>query len=307
MLLLLSKQGEHLVRENVLLKQLLCSKDEIIDALKEEITLLKDKISLIEEVKFLKQSIENKKQIPSEQDKLSYQDQKNISDNNGQVNVNNASQGQGGVTADLINQTLKNVNKQMLENKQREIMRETLNLVDANRGLCVDEEGFKLVQHKKKKLNNSSKDAGGSRAGKSRFNITVGTGSVDQDVAFKSRPTKMWLYIGRVNMGVKKEVVREYITTRCSISNPEELVVNELETKGKSPAFQVGVDKKYYDQLTRGDFWPQDILVRRYNFWQDRKQGQDRRPREAAGGAFLDGSQLLQTGIGQNSTVENRV
>lgn len=104
----------------------------------------------------------------------------------------------------------------------------------------------------------------------------------------------MWLFIGKVNEGVEKQAVVQYIQSKCSITNSEELIVNELVTKGKSLAFKVGIDKRYYDQLTTGDFWPQGILVRRYNFWSDRRPNTSDNLQSEVSGGFLDSNHITQ-------------
>lgn len=278
-----SDSDEHLVRENLLLKQLLFSKDEVIDALREEICLLNDKISLLEEIKLLKQKNNVNMKVPySETVKKVYQEQKIVEDK--EVNK----RFQGNITADSIQKALQNVNNQMLVNKQTEVMKEIVNLEGRN-GSIIDKDGFQLVQRRNRKSSNDQKKTIKNKSGlnKSRFNITVGTGTTGSGDTFKSLPSKMWLFVGKVDPSVKKEEVEMYIKTKCSIANSDELVVDQLNTRTKSLSFKVGIDKKYYDSLSTGDFWPNNIAVRRYNFWSERREGPLEQIQKSSGGGFL--------------------
>lgn len=272
-LTVLSKQDESLRRENLLLKQLLASKDEVVDALREEIHLLKDKIALLGEIKVLKKG-KNEINRNNSKDNETNSDQKNVSDKKVNKVISDK------ITADSVKQSLQTVNKQLLENKQREIMQDLIDAPNSNRLITlgeisekpstIDEDGFTVVQNRRRK--NYNRENVFYKNNKAKFNITVGTGTVNLDSTFKSQPKKMWIFVGKVGEGVKKETVEEYIRSKCSIKNLNELIVNELTTRGKSTSFQVGIDDKYYEDLKASDFWPSGIIIRRYNFWRDRRE-----------------------------------
>lgn len=317
-LTVLPEPDGHLKRENMLLKQLLCSKDEVIDALREEIQLLKDKMFLMDEIKLLKRKTdENIKPSYSDSVKKVGQEEKNADDKKktgavqktviketkeisgrAQKYMNDNDQGQSKLTADFVQQALKKVNKHMMEHKQQEIMNEIVNLADENEMSTADDGGFKLVHYRRNKPGNNLKSRlHKNKIDRSKFDIAVGTGAALADSNFRSRPSKMWLFIGRVNEGVDKEAVVEYIRSKCSISDSDELIVNKLDTRGKSLAFQVGIDKQYYDQLTIGDFWPQGIIVKRYNFWISRRFKAGTQEQKTDGADFLDTEQNTSAGV----------
>lgn len=268
-----SRQDESLRRENMLLRQLLASKDEVVDALREDIQLLKDKIALLNEIKVLKNG-KSETNRSNSKDKEAKVEQKTVSDKKVNKIVSDK------ITADSVKQSLQIVNKQMLENKQREVMQNFIDVPnfnlnnrfgDANnrKPSTVDEDGYTVVQNRRKR--GFDRENGNHKGSRARYNITVGTGT-NLNSTFKSQPRKMWIFVGRVEEGVSKEAVEGYIRDKCSIKNLDELVVNGLTTKGKSLSFQVGIDVKYYEHLKASDFWPSGIIIRRYNFWKDRRE-----------------------------------
>lgn len=157
--------------------------------------------------------------------------------------------------------------REILERKQLEKMRELIYLNEQNTiGNPVgDREGFQTVRYRKGRRQKSVGEQS-SRQDKTRFNITVGTRAIEENDLFRARPSKMWLYIGKINEGVVEETVEKYIRDKVPALKPSDLVVDKLPTVGRSPSFKVGIDNKHYDELKAADFWPSGIIVRRYNF-----------------------------------------
>lgn len=99
-----------------------------------------------------------------------------------------------------------------------------------------------------------------------RFDITTGTVVTEENAAFRARPIKMWVYVGKVREGVSVDVVKKYVMDKCKTTNLNDVTVRQLQTGGKSTSFQVGVHPKYYEELKLGEFWPAGVVVRRFNF-----------------------------------------
>lgn len=259
------EQNRHLKVEKRLLEDLLVSKDDIISGLKEEIHLLKENIMLLRQLNSVK--IGNVDCDVSEGDVLSVD--KKIQKKKTKKTDDSDSKNNSNKHKFTINETdgiIKKVNNDILVTKQIEKMNEIMTLKDPNETPTGDTDGFKLVQYKHAKRIDSSGNNYRKQSDRNRFNITVGTKTPDENSVFKARPSKMWIYVGKVNEGVKSETVKKYIKDKCSVANDGDLVVEELPTAGRSPAFRVGVDNKYYEQLKLPDFWPSGIIIRRYNF-----------------------------------------
>lgn len=274
------EQNRHLKEENRLLESLLISKDEIVTSLREEIHLLKENILLLRELNSIKVGNVNDNisevEVLSVDKKVQRKKTKNTNDNKN-VNESNGHRFTISETADII----KNVNKEILATKQMDKMNEIITFKDPKTS-ADDTDGFKLVQYKSARKTDSSGNNYRKQNYGNKFNITVGTKLPDENSAFKARPSKMWVYVGKVNEGVSKETVEKYIRDRCSISTASDLVVEELPTVGRSPSFRVGVDNKYYEQLKLPDFWPSGIIIRRYNFRVNKIKPSEEEPGKSA-------------------------
>lgn len=117
--------------------------------------------------------------------------------------------------------------------------------------LTTNNEPFKTVRYKN---HNSNKK------------VMRGTAIVPEEELFKSVPSKMWLYIGKVNNGVTVDIIRAYIKKKATIDNDEYLVVEQLKTIGNLSAFKIGVNNQFYDKLNSSEFWPDGTIYRRFNF-----------------------------------------
>lgn len=96
--------------------------------------------------------------------------------------------------------------------------------------------------------------------------MTKGTAPSQPDDTFRAKPSKMWLYVGRALETVTERDVLEHLRKGCRITSEDEIVVKRLASKGRSSAFQVGIDPGYYSQVLRGEFWPAGIVVRKFIF-----------------------------------------
>lgn len=111
-----------------------------------------------------------------------------------------------------------------------------------------------------------NRDDAGKKPGFSKYAGTRGSAPPDPDNMFKARPSKMWLYVGKVAETVEEAHVINYITKKCSIKEEDQVIVRKLPLLGRSRAFQVGIDPKFYDELNKSEFWPNGVIIRRFNF-----------------------------------------
>jgi len=89
----------------------------------------------------------------------------------------------------------------------------------------------------------------------------IGTREVTEEL--QAAEKKAWLFVGRLTDTTTTEKIVRYLT-RNGISGS--IDCEEIPTRGTSKAFKVGIP---YDQLKKieaTDFWPKDVLVKRYHF-----------------------------------------
>lgn len=204
------------------------------------------------------------------------------------------------ISADAVKQTLQNVNKQILESKQRKVMQ---NLIDNN--TSYSSKLIKGTIHTNLRAGstgnetNSGEGSGrtvieqGNTPSTSQLSVTadefipvklrrkarsvkkpvvVGTAVVaPSEDAFMGREAndkKAWLFVSRVKDGIDETIVKDYIKRKAELDD-KDVVVKRIETsyeKKDSNCFQVGIKFELKDQLYEVDFWPKGVAFRRFNF-----------------------------------------
>lgn len=69
--------------------------------------------------------------------------------------------------------------------------------------------------------------------------------------------------MGKVDNDTNINEIKTYI---CEKLSSEDVIVDKLPTKGTFQSFRIGVKFIYKDNLLKEDFWPEGIIVRRFNF-----------------------------------------
>lgn len=90
---------------------------------------------------------------------------------------------------------------------------------------------------------------------------TVAVGSVHDTFAAVAR--RAFLYLGNVNPNAEKKAVEDYIKDKC----PKiDLVLEDLPKRDHalSRAYKLTVDYTWLDTLNKPDFWPDNIIVKRF-------------------------------------------
>lgn len=93
--------------------------------------------------------------------------------------------------------------------------------------------------------------------------ITTGTAPADNKL--KRHSGKHWICVKKLDASVTADDICDYIARKTKMM-ASQLVVNDLPSRGKSKAFQVGFEADYDVQLSSADFWPRGIEVKRFNF-----------------------------------------
>lgn len=99
--------------------------------------------------------------------------------------------------------------------------------------------------------------------------LRSGTGT-----AFAGVEQRAWMYVGRVSAEVTVESVKSYLGDKF----PGKLFEVEKLTKredANSVAFKIGAEMGLLGELNQAETWPRGVQVRRYRFFQRRKQPEE--------------------------------
>ncbi|KAK9884223.1 hypothetical protein WA026_005172, partial [Henosepilachna vigintioctopunctata] len=67
---------------------------------------------------------------------------------------------------------------------------------------------------------------------------TRGSAKVSAGDSFRAKLSKMWLYVGRAMTSVTQSIVKDFILSKCKITDIEEVEVKKLSLLGNFSAFQ---------------------------------------------------------------------
>lgn len=131
---------------------------------------------------------------------------------------------------------------------------------------------IKLTNHnvvdKKIRLNKRTKDMKSQR----QQNIVIGEKrkkeNEDIEPGFRTRESKLWLYVGRCDPKTEVSQLNEYLKANSPNYNFE---IHKLESKDSTySSFRVGAHKDLHDVLYDANYWPQGILIKRFRFFRAR-------------------------------------
>lgn len=102
-----------------------------------------------------------------------------------------------------------------------------------------------------------------NRRRRRRTDITVGTGTAGD--GFSGVVKRAWLYVGRVQRGTSAENVRRYLVGKCP---SVDFLVDTLRSDEGGCSFKVGFEFSKLGDVTKPDIWPENVIVRKFNFVQ---------------------------------------
>ena len=84
----------------------------------------------------------------------------------------------------------------------------------------------------------------------------------------KSKDSKIWIFLSKVNDSVTEEVVKRYVSANANTSDDDITVkqCNPKEQRSKKKRFMVGVNQQLKDKIYDVNFWPVGIVFERFNF-----------------------------------------
>lgn len=110
------------------------------------------------------------------------------------------------------------------------------------------------------------------RQGTSRNNLQIRGTNENINSALQSAEQKAWLYVGKINMKCTTEDVMKFLSDKFPGKKSQvELISNEGSS---SRAFKVGIDYKLLEEVSKPEFWPQGVTVRRYRFFRGQRRHQ---------------------------------
>jgi hypothetical protein len=89
-------------------------------------------------------------------------------------------------------------------------------------------------------------------------------GTKDDDEDLQAGEKTAWLYIGRLKDGNTTETERNYLA-KSSIKG--DIGCDEIQKRGETTAFKVGIHFCYLQEVEVPDFWPKGVLVHHFRFW----------------------------------------
>lgn len=183
------------------------------------------------------------------------------------------------------NRSSKNVNTQMINSNEqpvtiKERKKSTKTYAAVTEGVASDLASIK---------SSATKDPGGSSfkstqsSRKKRPNVDknsiykpikpiVSKSTVDRSKGLligSAKPKMAWLYIGKIkNKEATSDMIKEYISTENI--HGDQIKIEKLESKGPYSSFMLGIPYDNLEKIGDPDYWPNGVVVRRYNFWMKR-------------------------------------
>ncbi|KAK9496781.1 hypothetical protein O3M35_012974 [Rhynocoris fuscipes] len=74
---------------------------------------------------------------------------------------------------------------------------------------------------------------------------------------------KMWLYVGKIKKNTTVEEVLKFLKFKLPT---EEFVCEKLDSKGYYASFKIGLNYNLMENVMCPEFWPKDVLIRRFLF-----------------------------------------
>lgn len=88
--------------------------------------------------------------------------------------------------------------------------------------------------------------------------------ATESSADFAGANSRCWLYISRVSTAATEDSLRNFLNGKLPNHTFE---CTKLSTFNNSTSFKVGADISLHDALTKPEFWPKNINVRRFNFF----------------------------------------
>lgn len=158
-------------------------------------------------------------------------------------------------TANAENDFVDKDNLRKLEEKQKYIMEEVLNLERDKTSLKTNEKNLKSqeMQFMKRRPNIGNGEGDGAFHGKNEDN------------------RKIWLFITRVPDDVTGENIKHYIETRTETDDVQIKKLPTYNSKSDNQSFMIGVQPHLQNTIYQTKFWPRKIVFDRFNFKRGRR------------------------------------
>lgn len=113
--------------------------------------------------------------------------------------------------------------------------------------------------------NKNNDNQGDNKNRYKKQNVIRGT-SISGNITFSAATKYAWLYVGRAKKDTTEDQIKNYLNDKL----PGNDFIVEYITKNpeaRSAAFKVGLDYNQLEIVQSSDFWPSNILVKRFTFF----------------------------------------
>lgn len=207
------------------------------------------------------ESIRNKQQktptLIKENKKDHKKTSKQTNDNNSSTNLN----------SNVIN----------LENRQRHIMQEIINLdvpspqLQTEKGCSPTKNKLNTIQDKVEEQNGndgrpSYREALRRNGETKQLNKTTQIGEGGTDEGLEGVQKRIWIFLSRVKLHVTAEKIHKYLSSKPNMKEST-FLVEELKLKRtRTKAFKIGVEYALKEEVYQPKFWPKGVGFSRYTF-----------------------------------------
>lgn len=228
------------------LKLIILGKDEIISGLRNEIRLRNDKIRLLEQLKGLGEAEQPMRRAAGPETITVKMKKPAMGQNSQQKMVPPA--------LDARNQSEKTDNEIPLYEK---VLTQTGNIVDTE----VKDGQWKKVEN--------------TRGKKRKKGEVRGTAKVMDGSTLAAADRLAWLFVGRCRPQTTEEDLVRYLKQKAPQHN---FVMNAIQKHdqnlSKNKSFRIGLNYALLTEAGKLEFWPKDLIIRRFQFFQKQTAGQ---------------------------------
>lgn len=102
-----------------------------------------------------------------------------------------------------------------------------------------------------------------------RPKVTIGIRKNEAEL--QAAEKKAWLYVGQLRESTTVDTVKEYLKKN---GVEGDIDCEELNTKGNSKAFKLGIQFNFLEDVENSQFWPVNVRVRRFRFFRGQRQNE---------------------------------
>lgn len=101
-----------------------------------------------------------------------------------------------------------------------------------------------------------------------------------KDTAFSGAIRRVWIHVGKTAQGTSEDAIRDHLQRKF---RSEQFVIEKLPQRegANSCSFKVGASFTMLEDLYKSENWPENVTVRRFRFFRDKKNTNERYKEES--------------------------